>query len=164
MREECGALPIFLSDVKARHDKMVGLVETMMTADSLRLIAYGPDEDEIRVVEDLRKAKPPLAPAAAAGGSTLGSPQFRPQSGPQTAAQGEPALSSAQARPYGTAPAWLSSLHFRSSPVPCPLLRPLWSPGACSPEGLGSQNGDRHRRHPWDRPQGISPDDTGGSS
>ena len=28
-------------DVKARHDKMVGLVETMMTADSLRLTAYG---------------------------------------------------------------------------------------------------------------------------
>jgi len=28
-QEECGTLPIFLSDVKARHDKMVGLVETM---------------------------------------------------------------------------------------------------------------------------------------
>jgi hypothetical protein len=26
---------------KARHDKMVGLVETMMTADSLRLTAFG---------------------------------------------------------------------------------------------------------------------------
>ena len=30
MREECGTLPIFLSDVKARHDKIVELVETMM--------------------------------------------------------------------------------------------------------------------------------------
>jgi hypothetical protein len=28
-----------LSDVKARHDKMVGLVKTMMTADSLQLTA-----------------------------------------------------------------------------------------------------------------------------
>jgi len=28
------------------------MVETMMTADSLRLTAYGPDEDEIGVVED----------------------------------------------------------------------------------------------------------------
>lgn len=27
----------FLSDVKARHDSMVGLVETVMTADNLRL-------------------------------------------------------------------------------------------------------------------------------
>jgi hypothetical protein len=25
-----------------RHDRMVGLVETMMTADSLQLTAYGP--------------------------------------------------------------------------------------------------------------------------
>jgi hypothetical protein len=43
----------------ARHDEMVGLVETMrMTADSLRLTAYGPDEDEneMRIVEDLPKA------------------------------------------------------------------------------------------------------------
>jgi hypothetical protein len=30
---------------------MVGLVETMMTADSLRLTAYGPDEGEIRVLK-----------------------------------------------------------------------------------------------------------------
>jgi hypothetical protein len=31
---------------------MVGLVETMqMTAHGLRLTAYGPDEDEIRIVE-----------------------------------------------------------------------------------------------------------------
>jgi hypothetical protein len=30
---------------KARHDKMVGLVETMMTADGLQLTANGPDED-----------------------------------------------------------------------------------------------------------------------
>jgi hypothetical protein len=38
---------------------MVGLVETTrMTADSLRLTAYGPDEDEneMRIVEDLPKA------------------------------------------------------------------------------------------------------------
>jgi len=49
----CGTPPIFLSDVKARRDKMVGLVEMMrMTADGLRLTAYGPDEDEIHVVED----------------------------------------------------------------------------------------------------------------
>ena len=31
----------------------------MMTADSLRLTAYGPDEDEMRIVEDLPKAKMP---------------------------------------------------------------------------------------------------------
>ena len=36
-----GTLPIFLSDVKARHDKMVELVETMMMAHGLRLTAYG---------------------------------------------------------------------------------------------------------------------------
>jgi|GEM_PF-2058613 len=30
LNEECGTLPIFLSAVKARHDKMVGLVETML--------------------------------------------------------------------------------------------------------------------------------------
>jgi len=30
------------SDVKARHDKLVGLVEAMMTADSLWLTAHGP--------------------------------------------------------------------------------------------------------------------------
>jgi len=30
---------------------MLSLVETMMTADSLQLTAYGPDEDEIGVVE-----------------------------------------------------------------------------------------------------------------
>jgi hypothetical protein len=29
-REQRGTLPIFLSDVKARHDKMGGLVETML--------------------------------------------------------------------------------------------------------------------------------------
>jgi hypothetical protein len=79
-QRKCGTLPIFLSDVKARHDararcgkpqipnlkpqtpnpkhqgrtghgRMVELVERMMTADSLRLTAYGPDGDEIRVVE-----------------------------------------------------------------------------------------------------------------
>jgi hypothetical protein len=36
-----------------------GLVETMMMADSLQLTAYGPDEDDIRNVEDLPKAKTP---------------------------------------------------------------------------------------------------------
>jgi hypothetical protein len=35
---------------KGRH-RMVSLVETMMTADSLQLAAYRPDEDEIRIVE-----------------------------------------------------------------------------------------------------------------
>jgi hypothetical protein len=78
---EVRALPIFLSDVKARHDartgcgkpqipnlkpqtpspkhqgraghdRMVGLVETMITADSLQLTACGPAEDETHVVED----------------------------------------------------------------------------------------------------------------
>jgi hypothetical protein len=39
---------------------MVGLVETMrMTADGLRPTAYGPDQDEIRIVEDLPRAKTP---------------------------------------------------------------------------------------------------------
>jgi hypothetical protein len=32
---------MFLSAVTARRDKMVGMVETMMTADSLRLTACG---------------------------------------------------------------------------------------------------------------------------
>jgi hypothetical protein len=32
---------MFPSDVKARHDKMVGLVGTMMKADSFRLAARG---------------------------------------------------------------------------------------------------------------------------
>jgi hypothetical protein len=31
---------------------MLGRGETMMTADSLRLSAYGPGEDETRIVED----------------------------------------------------------------------------------------------------------------
>jgi hypothetical protein len=50
-------LPTFPSDVKARQDKMVGLVETMLkrrrqlTAHGLRLTAYGQDEVEIRVGE-----------------------------------------------------------------------------------------------------------------
>jgi len=36
-------------------------VETMLvTADGLRLTAYGPDEDEMRIAEDLPKAKQPL--------------------------------------------------------------------------------------------------------
>jgi len=33
------------------NERMVGLVEMMMTADSSRLTAYGPDEDRIRLVE-----------------------------------------------------------------------------------------------------------------
>jgi len=43
------------------HDRTAELVETMMTADGLQLTAYGPDEDEIRIVEDLPKAKTPTA-------------------------------------------------------------------------------------------------------
>jgi hypothetical protein len=75
-----GTLPIFLSDVKARQGELTAdslqptasvghgirntperlavsrrpiavSVETMMTADSLQLTAYGSDEDEIRIVE-----------------------------------------------------------------------------------------------------------------
>jgi hypothetical protein len=39
---KCGTLPIFLSDVNARHDKMVGMVETMqMTADGLQPTVCG---------------------------------------------------------------------------------------------------------------------------
>jgi len=38
---------------QSEDDRMVGLVETMLvTADGLRLTACGPDEDEIRIVED----------------------------------------------------------------------------------------------------------------
>jgi len=47
------------SDVKARHDRMGALVETMMIADSLRLTAHGSDEDEMRIVKGLPKAKAP---------------------------------------------------------------------------------------------------------
>jgi hypothetical protein len=36
------------------------LVETMMTADSLQLTAYGPDGNEARIVEDSSMYKPPL--------------------------------------------------------------------------------------------------------
>jgi len=36
------------------------LVETMMTADSLQLTAYGPDGNEARIVEDSPVSKPPL--------------------------------------------------------------------------------------------------------
>ena len=39
------------SDVKARHDKMVGMVETTMRTDSLQLTAYGHDEHKNGVVE-----------------------------------------------------------------------------------------------------------------
>jgi hypothetical protein len=47
------------ADAEARHDKMVGLVETMMTADGLRLTAYGPDGNDRQIAEDLPKAKMP---------------------------------------------------------------------------------------------------------
>jgi len=40
---------------------MVGLVETMMTADSLQLTAYGPDGNEMRIAKDVLKAKTPRA-------------------------------------------------------------------------------------------------------
>ncbi|MCX6843577.1 MAG: hypothetical protein NTX53_14985 [candidate division WOR-3 bacterium] len=54
-RAPCETLPIFLSDVKARRDKMVELVERVLklhgTANGLRLTACGPDEGETRVVE-----------------------------------------------------------------------------------------------------------------
>jgi hypothetical protein len=43
LREEPGTVTLFDNDFKARRDEMVGLVETMVTADSLRLAAYGPD-------------------------------------------------------------------------------------------------------------------------
>ena len=46
-------------DVKAGCDRMVGMVETMMTADSLQLTAYGQNENEMRIVKDLPKAKTP---------------------------------------------------------------------------------------------------------
>jgi hypothetical protein len=36
---------------------MVGLVETMMTADSLQLTAYGPDGNEMRIAKDLPTAR-----------------------------------------------------------------------------------------------------------
>jgi hypothetical protein len=41
--------------MSARHDRIERPVETMMTADGLRLAAYGPDENEMRIVEDLPK-------------------------------------------------------------------------------------------------------------
>jgi hypothetical protein len=40
-----------------RISRATWLVETMMTADSSRLTAYGPDVDEMRIVEDLPRAK-----------------------------------------------------------------------------------------------------------
>jgi len=43
-------VPVHLTH-PAQHDRMVELVERMMMADGLRLTAYGPDEDEIGVVE-----------------------------------------------------------------------------------------------------------------
>jgi len=73
-----GTLPVFLSDVKAQHDKVVGLVETMLklhkdlskaktpheqkstqrqlaatdkTIDTLVYELYGLTDDEIRIVE-----------------------------------------------------------------------------------------------------------------
>jgi hypothetical protein len=42
----------FDAGVKTRHDRRVELAETMLvTADGLRLTAYGPDEDGIRIPE-----------------------------------------------------------------------------------------------------------------
>jgi hypothetical protein len=41
----------------AWHDKMVGLVEAMLTADGLRLAAYGQDENEMRIVKDLPRPR-----------------------------------------------------------------------------------------------------------
>jgi hypothetical protein len=38
--------------MSARRGRIAGLVETTVTADSLQLAAYGPAEDETRVVED----------------------------------------------------------------------------------------------------------------
>jgi type I restriction enzyme M protein len=52
MNRESRDSHLLRSGVKVRHDKMIGTVETMLrTADSLRLTAYGPDEDRIRFVE-----------------------------------------------------------------------------------------------------------------
>ena len=42
-------------ECRARQNS--GLVETMMTADSLQLTAYGPDEDEMRIAKDLLKVR-----------------------------------------------------------------------------------------------------------
>ena len=44
LSDECGAM-------SSGHDKTEGKVETMMTADSLQLAAYGPGEDQIHGVE-----------------------------------------------------------------------------------------------------------------
>ena len=47
--KKSGHIPIFLSDVKARHDKMVELVERMLKLHKMaygwRLTAYGQSED-----------------------------------------------------------------------------------------------------------------------
>ena len=46
--------------MSAGHDGIAGMVETeRMTADGLRLTAYGPDGNEMRIVKDLPKAKTP---------------------------------------------------------------------------------------------------------
>jgi hypothetical protein len=45
--------------MSSEHDRLAGLVETMMTAEGLQLAAYGRSENEICIVEDLPKAKPP---------------------------------------------------------------------------------------------------------
>jgi hypothetical protein len=50
---------------KARHDKMVGMVETVTTADGLQPTAHGPDGNEMRIAKDLPKAEPSVT----AGGS-----------------------------------------------------------------------------------------------
>jgi hypothetical protein len=43
------------------HHRITELVKTTMTADSLQLTAYGPDDDQILIVEDPPKAKTPPA-------------------------------------------------------------------------------------------------------
>ena len=55
MSDECGAM----SAGRDCRPPTACLGETMMTADCLRLTAYGPDGNEMRIVKDLPKAKTP---------------------------------------------------------------------------------------------------------
>ena len=136
----------------------------MMTADRLRLTAYGPDGNEMRLVEDSHKAKPPFGPTSATRNSGFGSPQSRSQSWSQIGARGGPALSSAQARPYVAAPVWLPGLHSLPTLVSCPVTRSLLAPGGRSLEGSRSYYGGCPRRHPRGRPHDSPPDDAGAGS
>jgi hypothetical protein len=53
-----GSAPLFSKhQSRAGHDRMVGLVETMMTADSSRLAAFGVEHDEA-TREAVRSGKP----------------------------------------------------------------------------------------------------------